>query len=135
MRLDHIGVVTKDIGTALDKLGLSFEPVVCENYSDDKNGFKSQFILMGGIKLEYLQPLSHGSILSSYIEKFGEGLHHLSFEVEDIHAYAGKLKEKGIVLIGDIQELSINGQRMKYVFVHPKSLNNVLVELHQKLNA
>lgn len=134
MKLDHIGIVTVDTAAALNALCLDFDPAVTADYTDSEKGFTSKFISMEGIKLEYLQPLSHNSILSGYIKKYGEGLHHLSFEVEDIYNYAVRLKEKGIALIGDIEELQINGQKMKYIFIHPKSLNNVLVELHQKLD-
>ncbi|MBU2636462.1 MAG: methylmalonyl-CoA epimerase, partial [Bacteroidetes bacterium] len=85
---------------------------------------------VGGAHIELLEGTSADSPISKFIEKKGEGIHHLSFEVEDIERELARLKESGVQLIDEKPRLGAGGHLI--AFVHPKSTNGVLIELSQK---
>jgi len=127
-KINHVAIVVQDIDEALgfwrDQLGLELEHI--EEVPSQAS--KVAFMPVGGSEVELVQPTDPQSGLGKYLEKRGEGLHHLCIEVDDIDAMLDLLKEKGVRLINETP-LDLPGRRM--AFIHPKAGNGVLIELYQ----
>lgn len=127
-KINHVAIVVRDIEESLkfweDQLGLKLDhiEVVPTQHS------RVAFIPVGDSEVELVQPTSTDSGLAAYLEKRGEGMHHLCFEVDDIDAKLAELKEKGVRLINETAEV-LPGRKM--AFIHPKAGNGVLIELYQ----
>ena len=92
---------------------------------------KLAFFHVGGASIELTEATSPESPIARFIEKRGEGVHHLSFEVEDINGEITRLKSEGVQMIDEKPRLGAGGNWI--AFVHPKSTNGVLVEISQKV--
>ncbi len=128
-KLDHIGIAVKDINTAIDmykKLGFTAEAV------EDVPGFgvKVAFLPMESGNVELVQPVVDDSAMAKYLEKKGQGIHHLCFEVEDIRAELVRLEAAGVELVDRVPRQGAHGTLV--AFLHPKSTGGVLIELAQK---
>jgi len=124
--LDHLGIAVKSLTAAkfiYEKLGLSIsaeETVPAEKV-------RLVMVPVGDTRLELLEPTSSDSVIAKYIEKRGEGLHHICMRVPDLTAAVQKLKADGVRLVTDEIKIGAGGHR--YVFVHPSSTGGVLLEL------
>jgi methylmalonyl-CoA/ethylmalonyl-CoA epimerase len=127
MKLDHIAVAVADIAAAVDayeqKLGLRCDKI--EEVPDERA--KVAFFDLGGAHLELITPLDPEAPLQRSLDKRGEGLHHICLEVEDIELAMAALRDKGVTLVKDRPSIGAGGN--KVVFIHPKSMNGVLIEL------
>jgi methylmalonyl-CoA epimerase len=130
MKIDHLGIATKNIEDALglwrDALGL--ETTHTEIVEDQK--VRVAMLPIGETRIELLEPTSDDSPISKFLEKRGGGIHHIAVEVADIEKSLAKLKEKGMRLIDEKPRVGAEGCRI--AFVHPSSTNGVLLELVQK---
>jgi methylmalonyl-CoA/ethylmalonyl-CoA epimerase len=130
-KINHVAIVVKDIDSALgfwrDQLGLELDHI--EDVPSQAS--KVAFLPVGGSEVELVQPTDPESGLGKYLEKRGEGLHHLCVEVDDIEGMLALLKEKGVRMIND-KPVDLPGRRM--AFIHPKAGNGVLIELYQLLD-
>ncbi len=128
-QIEHIGIAVKDIESArkiYEKL-LNISVYKIENVESE--GVKTAFLQVGPNKIELLEATATGSPISKFIEKKGEGIHHIAFDVEDITAEMERLKNEGFILLSDTPK---EGADNKLVcFVHPKSANGILIELCQ----
>jgi len=133
LRLDHIGIAVQNANDALrffqDALGLKLDHIALEE------GGKTEvaFLPVGGSEVELVQTHDPESGLGKFLAKRGEGIHHLCFEVDDIHAALARLRENGAQLIDETPRVNTSG--MQYAFIHPKSAHGVLIELYQKPNS
>ncbi|MBI2485573.1 MAG: methylmalonyl-CoA epimerase [Deltaproteobacteria bacterium] len=95
----------------------------------EEQGVKSSMLVPedGGTALELLEPLSDNSPISNFLEKRGEGIHHICFIVDNIQSALNRLKEQGVQLIDESPRLGAYGA--KVAFIHPKAMNGVLIEL------
>ena len=125
--LDHIGIAVKSlesvINTLRESLGLS--PNFNEEIEDQKirvAGFK-----IGQSVIEYLEPSDPDSPISKFLEKRGNGIHHLAFRVDELDQSLRSLKEKGFRLIDEIPRIGAEGK--KIAFLHPSSFDGILIEL------
>jgi len=131
MKLEHIGIAVKN----LEETILTYETLLnTECYK--REVVKSQkvdtaFFKTGASKVELLGATDADSVIAKYVEKRGEGMHHVAFEVEDIHAEMKRLKEEGFILL--TEEPSKGADNKMVAFVHPKDNNGVLVELCQSI--
>ena len=129
-KIDHIGVAVKNIKESLhifkDILGMEFsgEEVVQEQ------DVKVAFLPVGESEIELLESTSPEGNIAKYIEKKGEGIHHIAFEVEDLDAMLENLQKKGVRLIDKEARYGAGGTRI--AFLHPKSTNSILVELCER---
>jgi methylmalonyl-CoA/ethylmalonyl-CoA epimerase len=128
-KIEHIGIAVKDIAGA----GMIYEKllntVVYKIEAVASEGVRTAFLQSGPNKIELLEPISTDSPISKFIEKRGEGIHHIAFDVEDIVAEMTRLKNEGFVLLNETPK---EGADNKLVcFIHPKSANGVLIELCQ----
>ncbi len=128
-KINHIAVAVNDIDASLnfwcDALGLE----LAELRDVPAESAQIAFLPVGGTEIELVRPTSEDSGLAKYIEKRGQGMHHLCLETDDIEAMMAQLKEKGVQLINESPREGADGK--KYAFIHPKSTGGVLVELYQ----
>ena len=131
MKIEHLGIAVRDI----DASNLLFEKLLgaahykTETVESEK--VLTSFFKTGDSKIELLQALSPDSPIARFLEKKGEGIHHIAFEVSDIRMAMDDLKKKGFVLLSDEPKRGADNKLI--CFVHPKSANGVLVELCQEI--
>jgi len=127
-KINHVAIVVEDIASALkfwrDQLGLPLDHI--EDVPSQAS--KVAFLPVGEGEVELVEPTDPESGLAKYLEKRGEGMHHLCIEVDDIESMLLSLKGMAVRLINE-DPLDLPGRRM--AFIHPKSTNGVLVELYQ----
>ena len=127
-KINHVAIVVKDIDESLKfwetALGLKLDHV--EDVPSQAS--KVAFIPVGEGEIELVQPSYSDSGMAAYLEKRGEGMHHLCIEVDDIEAKMQELKDAGVRLINQSPEV-LPGRKM--AFIHPKSTSGVLVELYE----
>jgi methylmalonyl-CoA/ethylmalonyl-CoA epimerase len=128
-RVDHIGILVSDIDEAIRLYQDCFGAEVDKIETLAERGVKAAILSLGqGTDLELLEPLP-GSNMAKTMEKRGEGLHHITFEVDDVDKEIGRLSERGMELIDKAARPGFEGM---VAFVHPRSVRGVLVELCQK---
>lgn len=129
-KVDHIGIAVKSIESALtyykETLGLSL--LAIEEVESQK--VKVAFIDAGNIKIELLEPTAPDSPVAKFIEKRGEGVHHIAFGVDDIRKRMQELAESGVQLLQTEPKKGAGGAEV--AFLHPKSSFGVLYELCEK---
>ena len=130
-KIEHIGIAVKSIADAtliyeklLGAKAYKREAVVSE-------GVMTEFFAVGENKIELLEATKEDSPIAKYIAKNGEGIHHIAFAVEDIHAEMERLRKEGFILLNEQPKQGADNKLV--CFVHPKSANGVLVELCQEI--
>lgn len=128
-RIAHIGIAVKDVADAQQTFQalLNLQPSHVERVESQKVDVSSFHV--ADTNIELTQGISEDSPISKFIEKRGEGIHHMAFEVDDIHAELARLKAAGIRLIDE--EPRMGADNFLVAFIHPKSAGGVLVELCQ----
>lgn len=128
-KINHIGVAVKSIEAAApfyrDVLGMVFEGT--EVVAEQK--VKVAFFSVGESRVELLEPTADDSPVAKFLEKNGEGTHHVAYEVDDLVATLEKLKAAGVRLIDEVPRCGAHGT--KIAFLHPKASGGVLTELCQ----
>ena len=126
--IDHVGVAVKDINAALQLFQQVFgtPPAKVEELADQ--GVRATLIQVGETRLELLEPLSEESAVGRFIQRRGEGLHHLAFNVDDVSGKLKVLESLGLRLIDQEPRGGLSGT---IAFVHPNSVFGVLTELVQ----
>ena len=124
--LDHLGIAVKSLEAAkriYEQIGLQLSP------EEIVAGEKVRVVMLpvGDTRLELLEPTSDDSVIAKFIEKRGEGLHHISLRVPDLAAAVAKLKSSGTRLVSEEIKIGAGGHR--YIFIHPSSASGVLIEL------
>jgi len=130
LKIEHIGIAVKNLENSnkLFAALLNTEHYKTEVVESEK--VSTSFFKMGESKIELLEASDPQSPIARFIEKRGEGIHHIAFEVEDIRASMKKLKEEGFILLNE--EPKSGADNKLVCFLHPKSTNGVLVELCQE---
>ena len=129
-RLEHIGIAVRDIGEANKLFArlLGREHYKIEEVSSE--GVNTSFFDIGGVKIELLEASGPSSPIARFIDKKGEGIHHLAFEVSDIHESLRKYTALGFEVVN--QEPKPGADNKLIFFLHPRSTNGVLIELCQE---
>ncbi len=129
-KIDHIGIAVRSLDQALRVYtgALGFTVGLVEEVADQ--GTRVALLPVGDSRLELLESMADDSPIARFIEKRGEGVHHICFLVEDIRQEVKRLKDAGIRLIDDNPRLGADGCLV--AFVHPSSTGGVLVELAQR---
>lgn len=128
-KIEHIGIAVKDIEASNKLFKALFGKEHYKTEEVESEGVKTSFFKMGPNKIELLEATNEDSPIAKFIEKRGEGMHHIAFAVKDIKAEIKRLENEGFVLIHNTPK---NGADNKLVaFLHPKSTNGVLIELCQ----
>lgn len=128
--IDHIGIAVNDLNEALalyaNTLGLKHERVTVV----ESQKVKVAFLQVGESRIELLEPLSADSNLAGFLQKRGEGIHHIALRVDGIDDMLKKLQNQGVTLIDEKPRPGAEGGRI--AFVHPKSTKGVLLELCER---
>ena len=129
-KIDHIGIAVKNIEDSLkvykDILGME---VAGEEVVDEQK-VKTVFLPVGESEIELLESTSPDGTIAKFIEKRGEGLHHVAFQVDNLEDKLKELEAKGVRLIDKEPRYGAGGSRI--AFLHPKSTNGILVELCER---
>jgi methylmalonyl-CoA/ethylmalonyl-CoA epimerase len=131
LKPEHIGIAVKDLSISiplftklLNSQCYKTEPVHSENVN-------TAFFKSGDTKIELLESTGSDGVIAKFIEKKGEGMHHIAFEVADIYAEMKRLSNEGFVLLNETPK---EGADNKLVcFLHPKNTNGVLIEICQEI--
>ncbi|WP_226388759.1 methylmalonyl-CoA epimerase [Penaeicola halotolerans] len=130
-KIEHIGIAVKEIAAA-DKIYsklLGVDPYKQEEVASE--GVLTSFFKIGDSKIELLEATREDSPIAKFIEKKGEGIHHIAFDVEDIHAEMDRLRAEGFVLLNEQPKRGADNKLV--CFIHPKSAHGVLIELCQEI--
>lgn len=130
-KLEHIGIAVKSLAEANERFArlLGREHYKVEEVVSE--GVRTSFFQIGGVKIELLEATNQTSPIARFIEKRGEGIHHLAFEVADINESLKQYADKGFELINAEPKAGADNKRIS--FLHPKSTHGVLIELCQEM--
>lgn len=131
-KIEHIGIAVKDLesSNSLFTALLGVAPYKTERVESE--GVNTSFFMTGPNKIELLEATTEDSAIAKFIEKKGEGIHHIAFAVEDIHAEIERLSKEGFTVLNKTPK---RGADNKWVaFLHPKTTNGVLIEICQEIN-
>lgn len=129
-KIDHIGIAVSSIEGALPFYVGSLKLPLLGIEEVESQGVKVAFLQLGESKIELLEPLSEESPIAKFIEKRGEGIHHLALAVGDIDRRIEEIRENGVRMINETAVEGADGA--KVAFLHPKSAGGVLYELCEK---
>lgn len=130
-KIEHIGIAVKD----LEVSNLVFEKLFgapAYKFEDvETEGVTTSFFMNGPNKIELLAATNPESPIAKFLEKKGEGIHHIAFDVEDIVSEIARLKKEGFIVLNETPKKGADNKLV--AFLHPKSTNGVLIELCQEL--
>ncbi len=129
-KIEHLGIAVKSIDESIR----TFETLLgtdCYKVEEvESEGVKTAFLMIGESKIELLEATIPDSAIAKYLDKRGQGIHHIAFEVEDIDQELKRLSNEGFVLIHQSPKDGADNKRI--AFLHPKSTEGILVELCQE---
>ena len=128
-KIEHIGIAVKNIenATKIYTSLLGSSPYKMEEVKSE--GVKTSFFKIGNNKIELLEAINPDSAIAKFIEKRGEGVHHIAFAVDDIQSEIVRLKNEGFIVLNETPKKGADNKLV--AFLHPKSTEGVLVELCQ----
>ena len=129
--IEHIGIAVKSLEFSNDLFTKLLGSAPYKQEGVESEGVMTSFFQTGQTKIELLEATNPDSPIAKFIEKKGEGIHHIAFEVEDIVAEMERLKSEGFVLLNEVPKKGADNKLV--CFLHPKGTNSVLVELCQNI--
>lgn len=130
LKIEHIGIAVKSLEQSIPLFEKLLNTSCYKTEEVSSENVNTAFFRKGETKIELLQSSTENGVIQKYIEKKGEGIHHIAFDVEDIYAEMDRLRKEGFILLNEQPK---NGADNKLVcFLHPKSANSVLIELCQE---
>lgn len=133
LKVEHIGIAVESLVQSIPL----FEKLLNTNcYKTEEvwsENVVTAFFKQGETKIELLQSLTKDGVIKKFLEKKGEGIHHIAFEVEDLQAEMKRLKDEGFSLLNE--EPKPGADNKLICFLHPKNTNNILIELCQEINS
>jgi methylmalonyl-CoA/ethylmalonyl-CoA epimerase len=130
LKIEHIGIAVKDLNTSNELFKKLFNQEHYKTEEVKSEGVSTSFFQIGENKIELLEATNPDSPIAKFIEKKGEGIHHIAFDVADIRAEMKRLEAEGFVLLN--QEPKPGADNKLVCFLHPKGTNGVLIELCQE---
>ncbi len=130
-KVEHIGIAVKNLESANKLFSKLFEMKSYKSEKVEREGVTTSFFQIGDTKIELLEATNPESPIAKFIDKKGEGIHHIAFEVDDVKLEISRLEKDGFTLIN--KEPQQGADNKLICFLHPKSTNGVLVELCQKI--
>lgn len=129
-KIEHIGIAVKDAKASIELFTKLFSVKHYKTESVESEFVNTIFFEVGPNKIELLEATNEQSAVAKFIEKKGEGIHHIAYAVDDIYAEMKRLKAEGFIFINE--EPKAGADNKLIVFLHPKSTNGVLIELCQE---
>jgi methylmalonyl-CoA/ethylmalonyl-CoA epimerase len=130
-KVEHIGIAVKDLNTAVPLYEKLLNTTCYKKEFVQTEQVETAFFAQGETKIELLQSTEPDGIIAKFIEKKGEGIHHIAFATNDIVAEIERLKAEGFVVLNETPKKGADNKLV--AFLHPKSTNGVLVELCQEI--
>ena len=130
-KIEHIGIAVKDLDVSNVLFEKLFGAPAYKSEVVESEGVTTSFFLNGPNKIELLAATNPDSPIAKFIEKKGEGIHHIAFDVEDIVAEISRLQNEGFVVLNETPKKGADNKLV--TFLHPKSTNGVLIELCQEI--
>lgn len=130
-KIEHIGIAVSNIKNSNELFSKLFGSTAYKSEVVESEGVTTSFFQIGENKIELLEATNPDSPIAKFIAKKGEGVHHIAFEVEDIHVEMKRLQAEGFTLIN--AEPKRGADNKLVCFLHPKSTNGVLIELCQEI--
>jgi methylmalonyl-CoA/ethylmalonyl-CoA epimerase len=131
-KIEHIGIAVKNLETS----NLLFEKLFgAPAYKQEEvasEGVRTSFFMNGPNKIELLEATNPESPIAKFIDKKGEGIHHIAFDVKDIISEMKRLKDEGFILLNEVPKKGADNKLV--AFLHPKTTNGVLIELCQEID-
>lgn len=132
-KIEHIGIAVKDLEKSNKLFAKLFGKLPYKSESVESEGVTTSFFKADPNKIELLEATNPDSPIAKFIAKKGEGIHHIAFVVDDIHAETERLQKEGFSILNSIPKKGADNKLV--VFLHPKSTNGVLIELCQEDDA
>lgn len=130
LKVEHIGIAVKSLEQSIPLFEKLLNSSCYKTEQVASENVNTAFFQKGETKIELLESSTTDGVIQKYIDKKGEGIHHIAFDVEDIYAEMNRLKSEGFILLNEQPK---NGADNKLVcFLHPKSTNSILIELCQE---
>ncbi|MBE0393645.1 MULTISPECIES: methylmalonyl-CoA epimerase [unclassified Flavobacterium] len=130
-KIEHIGIAVKDMEVSNALFEKLFGAPAYKSEEVASEGVMTSFFKNGPNKIELLAATNPDSPIAKFLEKKGEGIHHIAFDVEDIEAEIERLKAEGFVVLNEVPKKGADNKLV--AFLHPKSTNGVLIELCQEI--
>jgi len=131
IKVEHIGIAVKNLENSNELFSKLFGKPHYKIEAVESENVNTSFFQIGEAKIELLEATDANSAIAKFIEKRGEGIHHISFEVADIEAEITRLKNEGFTVLNDTPKNGADNKRI--VFLHPKTTNGILVELCEEI--
>ena len=131
LKIEHIGIAVKSLEHSNELFSKLFGKTHYKVEGVESEGVKTSFFALKDSKIELLEATGADSPIAKFIEKKGEGIHHIAFEVADINAEMSRLRDQGFKVLNETPKKGADNKLV--CFLHPKSSNGVLVELCQEI--
>jgi len=131
IKLEHIGIAVLNLERAIPLFEKILNTHCYKTEMVESEKVMTAFFQQAEIKVELLESLADDGIISRFIQKKGEGIHHLAFEVENLEKEIERLRDEGFAFVGEIPKNGADNKRI--VFLHPKETNGVLIELCEEI--
>ena len=131
LKIEHLGIAVKNLESSNQLFAKLFGTAPYKLEKVESEGVSTSFFAMGESKIELLEATNPDSPIAKFIEKKGEGIHHIAFEVTDIYAEMKRLQNEGFVLLSEQPKKGADNKLI--CFLHPKNTNGVLIELCQEI--
>ncbi len=130
-KIEHIGIAVKNLSEAIETYSKLFNQAPYKTEVVESESVATTFFRVGDNKIELLEATNPTSAIAKFIEKKGEGIHHVAFDVDDIVKEMERLKKEGFIILNEQPKKGADNKLV--CFVHPKSANGVLIELCQEI--
>jgi methylmalonyl-CoA/ethylmalonyl-CoA epimerase len=130
-QVEHIGIAVKNLDISIPLFEMLLNTNCYKTETVDSENVKTAFFQTGSTKIELLESSTSDGVISRFIEKKGEGIHHIAFEVADILAEMKRLSNEGFQLLNETPKKGADNKLV--CFLHPKGTNGVLIELCQSI--
>ncbi len=131
-KIEHIGIAVKELSVSIPLFEILLNTNCYKTEIVESENVKTAFFKRGETKIELLESSSADGVIAKYIEKRGEGMHHIAFEVENIEAEMKRLTQAGFQLLNTVPKVGADNKLV--CFLHPKNTNGVLIELCQSIH-
>lgn len=126
-KVEHIGIAVKSFASSVPLFEKLLNTDCYKTELVESENVNTAFFRTGETKIELLESTDPNGVIAKFIEKKGEGIHHIAFDVEDIHAEMKRLKEEGFLLLSETPKQGADNKLV--CFLHPKSTGGILIEL------
>lgn len=130
-KIEHIGIAVHNLENSNELFSKLFGQAAYKTEEVASEGVKTSFFMCGPNKIELLEATNEYSPIAKFLEKKGEGIHHIAFDVEDIYAEIERLKLEGFTVLNETPKKGADNKLV--AFLHPKTTNGVLIELCQEI--